>query len=47
MCGESVLYIVCVEMLLNMIYLMLVDIGLCFMFVVLLLSGFSFFGFGV
>lgn len=45
--GEGVLYITCVEMLPNMIGPVLADLGLRFVFVVLLLSGLSFLSLGV
>ena len=45
--GEGVLYITCVEMLPNMIGPVLADMGLRFVFVVLLLSGLSFLSLGV
>lgn len=45
--GESMLYITCVEMLPNMIRPVLADLGLRFVFVVLLLSGLSFLSLGV
>ncbi|HWW05030.1 ABC transporter permease [Collimonas sp.] len=45
--GEGALYITCVEMLPNMIRPVLADVGLRFVFVVLLLSGLSFLSLGV
>ncbi len=45
--GEGVLYITCVEMLPNMIGPVMADLGLRFVFVVLLLSGLSFLSLGV
>lgn len=45
--GEGVLYITCVEMLPNMLRPLLADVGLRFVFVVLLLSGLSFLSLGV
>jgi len=45
--GEGALYITCVEMLPNMIGPVLADMGLRFVFVVLLLSGLSFLSLGV
>ncbi len=45
--GEGALYITCVEMLPNMIRPVLADLGLRFVFVVLLLSGLSFLSLGV
>ena len=45
--GEGVLYITCVEMLPNMLRPVLADLGLRFVFVVLLLSGLSFLSLGV
>lgn len=46
-CGESCVYLVVKEILFNIVYFMLVDFGLWFVFVVLLLSSLSFFGLGV
>ena len=45
--GEGGVYIACVEVLPNMIAPMLADLGLRFVFAVLLLSGLSFLGLGV
>ncbi len=45
--GENAIYICCFEILPNMIHPMLADLGLRFVFVVLLLSGLSFLGLGV
>jgi len=45
--GEGIFYIARVEVLPNMIYPMLTDFGLRFVFIVLLLSGLSFLGLGV
>lgn len=45
--GENAIYICCVEILPNMIHPMLADLGLRFVFVVLLLSSLSFLGLGV
>jgi peptide/nickel transport system permease protein len=45
--GEGILYIMCVEVLPNMIRPVLTDFGLRFVFVVLLLSGLSFLSLGV
>jgi peptide/nickel transport system permease protein len=45
--GEGTLYIMCAEILPNMIAPVLTDFGLRFVFVVLLLSGLSFLGLGI
>jgi peptide/nickel transport system permease protein len=45
--GEGTLYIMCAEILPNMIVPVLTDFGLRFVFVVLLLSGLSFLGLGI
>jgi peptide/nickel transport system permease protein len=45
--GEGLLYIMCVEILPNMMLPVLTDFGLRFVFVVLLLSGLSFLGLGI
>ena len=45
--GENAIYICCVEILPNMLHPMLADLGLRFVFVVLLLSSLSFLGLGV
>jgi peptide/nickel transport system permease protein len=45
--GEGPIHIACVEILPNMIFPVLADFGLRFVFVVLLLSGLSFLGLGV
>ncbi|TCT11119.1 ABC transporter permease [Paralcaligenes ureilyticus] len=45
--GEGALYIMCIEMLPNMIRPVLADFGLRFVFVVLLLSGLSFLSLGI
>jgi peptide/nickel transport system permease protein len=45
--GEGRAYIACVEILPNMIHTLLTDMGLRFVFIVLLLSGMSFLGLGI
>lgn len=45
--GEGRGYIACVEILPNMIHTLLTDVGLRFVFIVLLLSGMSFLGLGI
>jgi peptide/nickel transport system permease protein len=45
--GEGIVYIMCVEVLPNMIGPVLADFGLRFVFIVLLLSGLSFLSLGV
>ncbi|MEE4015579.1 ABC transporter permease [Roseibium sp. FZY0029] len=45
--GESTLYLVCAEILPNIIRPVLADFGIRFVFIVLLLSGLSFLGLGV